>query len=110
MGNKDEFLGYDDDRYHLANLSCRFLSYINPDFVRPVYVQNLEQALDEVRRGKHWGVLEFHSKYSDSLYDRFFNHIAVVSTSIKSYENISKKRWPNLLNPSECKLDPLALS
>ena len=67
------------------------MSYINPEFVRPVYVQNLEEALEEVRQGKHWGVLEFRSKYSDALYDRFFNHIAVVSTSIKSYENISKK-------------------
>ena len=80
MGNKDEFMGtFDDNKYHLANLSCRFLSYINPEFVRPVYVQNLEEALEEVRQGKHWGVLEFRSKYSDALYDRFFNHIAVVS-------------------------------
>ena len=96
MGNKDEFLGYDDDRYHLANLSCRFLSYINPDFVRPVYVQNLEGALEEVRQGKHWGVLEFRSKYSESLYDRFFNHIAVVSLSLSELrkEKIVQKIFP----------------
>ena len=73
LGNRDDFMGsYDGSKAHLANLSCRFLSYIDPTFVRPVYIQSLDVALEEVRQGKHWGVMEFRKNYSDCLYDRFF--------------------------------------
>jgi hypothetical protein len=77
LGNKNpQIMGYDSgyDGYegHKANLSCRFMSYINNDFVRPVFVDNLDEALLSVRRGKHWGVMEFRPNYTSALYDRMF--------------------------------------
>ena len=73
LGEKDDFMGtYDDNTYHKANLSCRFLSYIDREFVRPVYFDNLDDALESVHRGKHWGVMEFRSNYTNALYDRMF--------------------------------------
>ena len=73
LGNKDDFLGsYDGYEGHKANLSCRFLSYLDRDFLRPVYVENLDAALHSVRQGQHWGVMEFRANYSNALYDRMF--------------------------------------
>ena len=73
LGNKDDFFGnYDGSEFHKANLSCRFLSYLNPDFLRPVYVVSVDDGLKSVRQGLHWGVMEFRANYTDALYDRLF--------------------------------------
>ena len=73
LGNKEEWLGsYDYSEAHKANLSCRFLSYIDPSFIRLEYVDSLPQALEAVRLGKYWGSMEFRPNYTDALYDRMF--------------------------------------
>ena len=60
LGNKDDFLGgYDGHEGHKTNMSCRFLSYIDPKFLRPVYFDNLPNALESVQSGSHWAVMEF---------------------------------------------------
>ena len=55
---------------------------------RPVFVNSLDQALDEVRQGKHWGVMDFHANYSTALYDRFFGMMEMkqVSTYFCSFK------------------------
>ena len=73
LGNKDDWMGnYDYSEEHKANLSCRFLSYIDSSFVRIEYLEDLPQALEAVRLGKYWGVMEFRENYTDCLYDRMF--------------------------------------
>lgn len=73
LGNKDDFMGtYDFHEGHKTNLSCRYLSYIDTNFIRPVFFDNLTLAEEAVRNGKHWGMLEFKANYTDSLYDRMF--------------------------------------
>ena len=56
---------------------------------RPVFVNSLDQALDEVRQGKHWGVMDFHANYSTALYDRFFGMMEMkqVSTFKMFFQN-----------------------
>ena len=56
---------------------------------RPVFVNSLDQALDEVRQGKHWGVMDFHANYSTALYDRFFGMMEMkqVSNFLKFLKN-----------------------
>ena len=52
---------------------------------RPVFVNSLDQALDEVRQGKHWGVMDFHANYSTALYDRFFGMMEMKQVSTKLF-------------------------
>lgn len=73
LGNKDDFMGtYDGFQGHKTNLSCRFLSYVDTTFLRPVFFDNATLAKEAVRKGQHWGMLEFKANYTDSLYDRMF--------------------------------------
>ena len=46
-----------------------------------MFVNSLDQALDEVRQGKHWGVMDFHANYSTALYDRFFGMMEMKQVS-----------------------------
>lgn len=77
LGNRDKFFtdNFDYDETHKANLSCRLLSYINEDIIRPVYFSNVDSALESVRLGKHWGAMHFKQNYTNSLYDRMFGMI-----------------------------------
>ncbi len=73
LGNKDEFMGnYDFATEHRKNLSCRFLSYIDDSYMDTVFFSDMTEAKEAVATGKHWGLLEFRSNYSESLYDRMF--------------------------------------
>ena len=82
LGNKEEWFGsYDYSEAHKVNLSCRFLSYIDPSFIRVEYVDSLPQALEAVRLGKYWGALEFRQNYTDSLYDRMFGIAGMLDFS-----------------------------
>ena len=73
LGHKDQWMGsYDYSEEHKANLSCRFLSYIDSHFLGVEYLDNLPQALEAVSRGQYWGVMEFRENYTSSLYDRMF--------------------------------------
>ena len=68
---QDDFLNsYDFDDYHKSNLSCRFMAHLTD--VEPVYFADLGSALDSVRRGDTWGVMEFNQNYSHALYERLF--------------------------------------
>jgi len=73
LGHKDQWMGsYDYSEEHKANLSCRFLSYIDSHFLGVEYLDDLPQALEAVSRGQYWGVMEFRENYTSSLYDRIF--------------------------------------
>ena len=73
LGNKDDFMGgYDGYTGHKKNLSCRFLSYVDAEFLIPVFYDNLTEAKEAAQRGKHWGVMQFKSDYTEALYDRMF--------------------------------------
>jgi len=77
-GDFDDFSSFggsadlDADR---KNLSCRFLSHVNPEIVEPVGFSSLESALESVRSGNHWGVLHFMPNFSSALYDRLFGAV-----------------------------------
>ncbi len=78
FGNKDDFLGdFDMNETHRQNLSCRFLSYINPDFITPVYFDSLNDSIEAVRQGKYWGAIHFKRNYSEALYERLLSVIQI---------------------------------
>ena len=88
LGNKDDFMGgYDGHHGHLNNLSCRFLSFVQEDFVRPVYYESVDQALESIRQGHHWGALEFRTNYSQALYDRMFGMVELRPPTNETLED-----------------------
>ncbi len=40
--------------------------------VEPRYFGDLDSALESVRRGENWGVLDFSPNYSNALFERLF--------------------------------------
>ena len=66
--------------YNLLHI-CRYSTLMYLFIYRPVFVNSLDQALDEVRQGKHWGVMDFHANYSTALYDRFFGMMEMKQVS-----------------------------
>ncbi len=73
LGEKDDFFNdFDFSETHKKNLSCRFLSYVDPEIITPVYFENLTSALESVKLGQHWGAMHFRSNFTNSLYDRMF--------------------------------------
>nr|AHK05671.1 ATP-binding cassette transporter sub-family H 88708 [Tigriopus japonicus] len=73
LGEKDDFLGaYDFNMEHRANLSCRYLSYIDEAIIRPKFFDSLEEAELAAKRGQHWGVMHFKQNYTLALFERLF--------------------------------------
>ena len=52
------------------NYSCRFLSFLDTDVVKPVYFDNFEEAYQSVVRAEHWGVVHIMENYSQALRTR----------------------------------------
>eukprot|EP00095_Tigriopus_kingsejongensis_P012233 snap_masked-scaffold87_size395581-processed-gene-0.4 protein:Tk12233 transcript:snap_masked-scaffold87_size395581-processed-gene-0.4-mRNA-1 annotation:"abc transporter g family member 20 isoform x2" len=76
MGNKDDFMGtYDYNEAHKANLSCRYLSFLDERIIQPQFFDKLEDALESAKLGKTWGVMHFKKNYTHALYDRLFGMI-----------------------------------
>ena len=73
LGAKDNFMEeFDFNRYHVRNLSCRYLSFIDSETIKPVFYPSYEEAAESVIRGDHWGVMRFKNNFTDSLYERMF--------------------------------------
>ena len=49
------------------NYSCRFLSFLDHDVVKPVYFDNYAEAYESVVRAEHWGVIHIMENYSEAL-------------------------------------------
>ena len=77
LGARDTFFtdNFDYNETHKANLSCRFLSYVNEDIIKPVYFSSIDSALESVKLGKHWGAMHFKENFTNSLYDRMFGMV-----------------------------------
>ncbi len=67
------FDDFDYDLSHRRNLSCRFLSHLPSGVLSPAaYFTHLEEALESIRSGRHWGVLHFKANYTEALFKRLF--------------------------------------
>ena len=99
MGNRDEWMGsYDYSEEHKVNLSCRFLSYIDSSFVKVEYLDSLPQALEAVRLGKYWGVMEFRHNYTDCLYERMFGMAELRPPSNQTLETSDMHTYLDMTN------------
>ena len=73
VGNKNNLLGHlGQGNANFANFSCRFMSYIDQEIVKPVVLQDIEDAIDSVKTRTHWGTLYFKQNFTSSLYGRMF--------------------------------------
>ena len=76
---KDEWSDFEDFEPEVQlsegklNYSCRFLSFLDESVVRPVYFDNFQSAYESVLRAEHWGLIHFHSNYSQALRQRIPN-------------------------------------
>ncbi len=93
LGNRgqDDFFveggAFDFDEAHKRNLSCRFLSHVDPKVIKPAYYSDLDEALRAVKNGRHWGVLHFMSNFTDSLYSRLF---AMVEMEVPNEDTLDR--------------------
>ncbi|XP_029671460.1 ABC transporter G family member 23 isoform X2 [Formica exsecta] len=72
--NKEMF--YDNMTCPLATdcsftyLSCRYLNFLDKDTITKEYYENLDTAMDAVRKGEVWGTLYFTENFTDALVAR----------------------------------------
>ena len=52
------------------NYSCRFLSFLDQDVIKPIFFDSYEEAYSSVVRSEHWGVIHIMEDYSLSLNKR----------------------------------------
>ena len=52
------------------NYSCRFLSFLDHEVVKPVFFDNFDEAYESVVRAEHWGVIHIMENYSEALRKR----------------------------------------
>ena len=52
------------------NYSCRFLSFLDQDVVKPMFFDSYEEAYASVVRAEHWGVIHIMEDYSLALKKR----------------------------------------
>lgn len=62
----------------LANLSCRYLGFLNTDMIRPVFFNKEEDAVSAVSNGDAWGVIHMGSNFSEALYQKLFNAVTCL--------------------------------
>ena len=73
LGEKSDFWGdfeYPDDDEAFnenANLSCRFMSYLNDEVIIPQDFDDFPSAVESVKSGKTFGILYFNGNYTDSV-------------------------------------------
>jgi len=66
---------------NLGNLSCRYLSYVSDQLIKPVWFASHTQAVEAVERGDTWGVIHMESNFSQALYSKFFESDLIPGSS-----------------------------
>ena len=70
------FFGSVSPNMNLANLSCRYLDFLDSKMIKPVMFETVEDAVSGVESGATWGVVHMDKNFSTSLYDRVFNSLS----------------------------------
>ncbi len=58
------------DTAHLANFTCRYLSFLDRSVARPVYYRSVAEATRAVEHGEAWGVMAVGENFTVSLKER----------------------------------------
>ena len=61
---------------HLANFTCRYLSFIDTNVADLVYFDDLSTALQSVEDGDTWGVVAMNENFTQNLYDRILDSMS----------------------------------
>jgi len=76
--DKNSFFGTVEPNMDLANLSCRYLEFLDKDMIRPVMFDEVEDAISAVESGATWGVVYMDRNFSLSLYQKVFDSMTCV--------------------------------
>ena len=63
---------------HWANMSCRFLSFLESSVVSPVMVATPEEAVAKVESGEAWGSLIMDANFSEGLHKKVFDSLTCL--------------------------------
>ncbi|XP_063216539.1 ABC transporter G family member 20-like isoform X2 [Bacillus rossius redtenbacheri] len=55
------------------DLSCRFLAQLHGPIILKEFYNSTEEAVEATRKGRAWGVLHFHSNFTEALVERALN-------------------------------------
>jgi len=58
---------------HLNNFTCRYLSFLDTNVAKPIYFSNEAIALQSVKDGDTWGVVNIRENFTDNLYTRLID-------------------------------------
>ena len=76
--DKNTFMGIVEPNEDLANLSCRYLDFLDSDMIRPVWFDHVEDAISSVESGATWGVVYMDKNFSMSLYQKVFDSLTCI--------------------------------
>ena len=80
-------MGLPSTNEHLANFTCRYLSFLDSNIATPVYFNNESAALKAVEDGHAWGVVRLDEEFTKSLYERIFE--TTTNSDLKSIDKVS---------------------
>lgn len=86
----DGAFGLPEPNEHLANFTCRYLSFLDSNIAHPVYFDNLTSALQSVEDGDTWGVVSMDGNFSVNLYKRLFESIGNTDLTTVNLELLEK--------------------
>ena len=61
---------------HLANFTCRYLSFIDTKVAHLVYYNDLNSAIQSVEDGHSWGVISMNQNFTQNLYERVLDSMS----------------------------------
>lgn len=76
--DRNSFMGTVEPNMDLANLSCRYLDFLDSDMIRPVMFEHADDAISAVESGATWGVVYMDSNFSTGLYQRVFDSLTCL--------------------------------
>lgn len=86
----DGTFGLPEPNEHLANFTCRYLSFLDSNVAHPVYFDNVSAALQSVHDGDTWGVVSMDANFSQNLYKRILESIGNTDLKTVNSELLEK--------------------
>ena len=68
--------GMPESNEHLANFTCRYLSFIDTKVAHLVYYNDLNSAIQSVEDGHSWGVISMNQNFTQNLYERVLDSMS----------------------------------
>ena len=62
--------GLPEKNEHLANFTCRYMSFLDENVVSPMYFDNIALAEKSVKDGVTWGLIAMDKEFTGKLYER----------------------------------------